>query len=641
MQHTVIFKPSGYQGRANHSETILALARRLGVGIEAPCGGVEACGKCKVRIESGDSLSPLTEKEKTFLTDREIENGYRLACCTEILGSTEVFVPKESLTKKQVILETGRERAVPLKPAVKKYYLKLARPTLEDYRDDVSRIIDALYDSGIDRANEIIIDYTVLCALPAVLRQNSWRVMVTVWHDREIVAVQAAQNEGMYGISVDIGTTTIAACLCDLTTGEVLMRNSLMNSQVKYGDDVLSRITYCMNEDDGCRQLHKMIINDINVLVEHLTRAAKIDSENVIEMVLVFNTAMHHIALNINPEYLGCAPFIAAVARPLDIKARELGIGIAKGGYVHCLPIEAGFVGADNVAVLIAQQPYRQDEIQLVIDIGTNGEINLGCKDWLLSTSCATGPALEGAEIKCGMRAAAGAIEKIAINPATLEPIIKIIGQEKGDIKPIGICGSGIIDAVAEMFKARIILRDGRFNKEIQHERVRKSADGRFEYVLVWAAETGTEQDIVVSQKDIRAVQLAKAALYAGAKTLMQKKGVTRLGSVILAGAFGSYMNKENALLLGMFPDCDLDKVTVVGNAAGEGAKLALLNVKMRQEAAEIARRTQFIETAAEADFQTRFYEAMYFPHAKDSFVHMQKMLSGLFKDHSSGGGSL
>jgi uncharacterized 2Fe-2S/4Fe-4S cluster protein (DUF4445 family) len=355
-------------------------------------------------------------------------------------------------------------------------------------------------------------------------------------------------------------------------------------------------------------------------------------ASNIMEMVLVFNTAMHHITLNIDPRYVGSAPFTAAVRKALDVKARELGINIAESGYVHCLPIEAGFVGADNVAVLISEAPYKQKRMVLIIDIGTNGEINFGNSESMLSASCATGPALEGAQIKHGMRAAPGAIEKVKINPVTMEPDVKIISGASSNSLAKGICGSGMIDAVAELFKAGVIQSDGKFNKIFQFPRIRQDAKGKVEYVLVWAGETAIAQDITITQKDIRAVQMAKAALYAGAKILMTKKRADKIEDVILAGAFGSYIDKESALVIGLFPDCDLDHVIAVGNAAGEGAKLALMDRNKRLEAEEVANFMQFVETAVDVQFQSYFFDAMYFPHAKDSFPHVQHILDTIPK---------
>ncbi|HEY3426162.1 MAG TPA: ASKHA domain-containing protein [Negativicutes bacterium] len=637
MQYNLVFQPSGRRGVVYGKKTLLAASRELGVDIEAPCGGTEICGKCKIKIEAGVNVSPVTEKEKKMLNPEELAEHYRLACCATIQGDLSVFVPEQSRGAKQVILEDGRERAFAVNPAIKKYYVELNKPTLEDYRDDFTRIKDALKSRFIQFDKEIGIDYGILLTLPAILRKNGWKVTVTLWNDQEIIAVEPGEQDKAYGIAVDIGTTTLAAYLCELTTGRVLKQNSLMNSQVRYGDDVISRISYCMLNSDGLAKLHQLIIDDLNILITRMTEAAGITPADVLDMVLVFNTAMHHITLNIDPQYMGSAPFTAAIRKPVNIKAKELGLKIAQSGYLHCLPIEAGFVGADNVAVLIAEEPYKQNKMILLIDIGTNGEINFGNNAGMFSASCATGPALEGAQIKHGMRAAPGAIERVKINPGTLEPEIKVIGEvSTGNAAPEnlakGICGSGIIDAVAELFKAGLIDSEGRFNKIFECPRIRKDAAGRMEYVLAWSGETAIGQDITITQKDVRAVQMAKAALYAGAKILMGKKGVNKVDTVILAGAFGSYIDRENALVIGLFPDCDLENVIAVGNAAGQGAKLALMDSNKRLEAEEVAGFMQFVETAAEEDFQTHFYDAMYFPHARDSFSHIQHILDNISK---------
>ncbi|MEN6414160.1 MAG: ASKHA domain-containing protein [Veillonellales bacterium] len=640
MEYTAVFQPAGCRGTVSENQTVLDAARKLGAEIETPCGGAQMCGKCKVKIEAGffgscgitsgmAHLSPVSEREKKLLTPEELAAHYRLACCATIQGDIAVYVPEQSRAARQIILENGQKKVFKINPAVRKYEVELDRPTLEDYRDDADRLKAGLPNRLFQRGKDINIDYSVLKVLPDILRQNKWKVNVTIWKDSEIIAVEPQDCDKAYGIAMDIGTTTLAAYLCDLATGEVLSQDSLMNSQVRYGDDVISRITYCMLNDDGLEKLNQLIIDDINTLVKRLTKTAGITPQHVFEIVLVFNTVMHHIALNLNPISIGTVPFVSVIRQSLTIKARELGIGIAQAGYIHCLPIEAGFVGADNVAVLIAEEPYKQEQMVLVIDIGTNGEINLGNRNGVLAASCATGPALEGAQIKYGMRAAAGAIEGVIIDAATGEPEIKIIGgYVSGEpARAKGICGSGIIDAVAEMFKAGILYPDGKFNKKVKSARVRQGADGKFEYVLAWAGETAIGQDITINQKDVRAVQLAKAALYAGAKLLMRKKGIENVDRVILAGAFGSYINKENAMVIGMFPDCELENVIAVGNAAGEGAKVALMDVDKRVEAEAAAKTVHFIETATEPDFQKEFYTAMSFPHAVDPFPHVQHIL--------------
>ncbi|GAW91055.1 ASKHA domain-containing protein [Calderihabitans maritimus] len=643
MEHTVIFQPSGRRGKVEEGKTLLQASHELGVDIEAVCGAAKVCGKCKVKIEEGyfekfaidsrmSNLSPLTEEEKDFLTQEEINNSYRLACAAEIKGDVLVFVPEESRGAQQVVLETGKERVFNLNPAVKKYYVELSPATLEDHRGDFERLREALHEK-YELPQNLRIDYFVLTKLPIILREGDWKVTATVWNDQEIIMVEPGLAEGNYGVAIDIGTTTVAAYLMDLNSGQQLSKKSMMNPQVRYGEDVLSRITYSMMNEGGLQRMHEAIIDGINTLIAKMAEDVNISMEQVQEVVLVFNTAMHHIALNIEPKFMGRSPFAPAVKESLDIKARDLGIKINPCGNIHVLPIEAGFVGADNMGVMIAEEPYKQDkEIRMIIDIGTNGEIDLGNSKKMLCTSCATGPALEGAQIKFGMRAAPGAIEKVRIDPETLEPRYKVIGKEEWypDIKKTdakGLCGSGIIDVIAEMFTAGIINKSGRFNKNLNTPRIRRGEDGKYEYVLAWAEETSIGKDIVVTQADVRAVQLAKAALYVGGKYLMEKLGVDKVDSVTLAGAFGSYIDTKRAMILGMFPDCPLDKVVAVGNAAGDGAQIALLDKDKRVEANKVAREVEFVETAIEEDFQQRFAEAMPIPHGKDEFPHLQEIL--------------
>lgn len=639
----VVYQPSGRRGTVKDGSTLLEAARELGVDIESPCGGANLCGKCKVKIEEGfyeklglsshiSHVSSLTEGEKSILTPEELQGNYRLACCTKIWGDLLVFVPEESRSTRQIVLETGKDRILRVKPAVCTYFVKMIPASLTDHRDDFERLKTALLEQYSHLHKELSIDYTVLLSLPEIVRQGKWSVTVTLWKDKEIIALEPGVVEKTYGVAIDVGTTTVAAYLCELTTGKVLQQDSMMNPQIRYGEDVLSRISYCMNTKNGLDILHQSMIEGINTLVLRLAEAVEIQAEHVAEMVLVFNTAMHHMALNINPCYMGRAPFAPAVRNSLDIKARDLGIKIAPGGNIHCLPVEAGFVGPDNVAVLIAEEPHKQDKRMLILDIGTNGEIDFGNEQRLLSTSCATGPALEGAQIKFGMRATPGAIEKVLIDPVSLESHFKVIGEEEWynpfqTVKAKGICGSGIIDVIAEMFKCAIIDSSGKFNMQLSSPRIRRDANNKPEYVLAWAEETSIGSDVTVTQKDVRAIQLAKAALYAGAKILMKKWGTDELDSVTLAGAFGSYINKESALVIGLFPDCDLSKVVTVGNAAGDGAKLALLDVDKRVDAQEVANLVQSVETAVEADFQSQFTQAMYFPHGKDRFPHVQHIL--------------
>jgi uncharacterized 2Fe-2S/4Fe-4S cluster protein (DUF4445 family) len=479
-------------------------------------------------------------------------------------------------------------------------------------------------------------DFEVLKNLQDILRKDDWKATVTVWMDKEIIKVEPGFEENCYGLAVDIGTTTCVGYLTDLSTGKVVSTESMMNPQVPYGEDVMSRITYAMTNDDGLETMNRAIIDGLNEIIERAVSEIKKDGPGpghvIDDLTIVFNTAMHHIFLGLNPIYIGRSPFIPAVQNSLDIKARDIGLKINPSSYIHVLPLEAGFVGADNVGVLIAEEPYSQDEMVLVIDIGTNGELLMGNRDKICSTSCATGPAFEGAQIKFGMRAAPGAIEAVRIDPETKEPKYKVIGETDWhtDLKKIdakGICGSGIIEVVAEMFKADIIDKSGRFAKDLDIPRVRKDSDGRPEYVLAWAKETSINADITITQGDVRALQLAKGALYAGAKLMMKRLGIDKLDRVILAGAFGSHISREASLTLGMFPDCSIDSIYAVGNAAGDGARMALLNKGKRVEANERARWVEFIEIATDPTFEKEFMQAMHIPHMKDEFPKLKELL--------------
>ncbi|RMG68032.1 MAG: DUF4445 domain-containing protein [Nitrospirae bacterium] len=644
-KYRVIFQPSGRRGEVQEGKTLLEAAQQLGVDIEAVCGGKKVCGKCKVRVEEGffekdgiesgmKHLSPFTEDEQKHIKPED-GPGMRLACAAEIRGDVKVFVPEKSRAGKQIVRKAAKELSIRLDPAVKKYNVELSEPTLHDLtKGDMERVLDYMEEEyGL---SGLSFDFFALSELQEVLRKGQWRITVTVWMDREIIKVEPGFVEPSYGLAVDVGTTTVVGYLCDLNTGKVINTESMMNPQVPYGEDVMSRITYAMTNPDGLEKMQKAIIEGLNEIIEKVSADLRVNGSNggsaIVDMTIVFNTAMHHIFLGFNPEYIGRSPFIPALQHSINIKARDLGLRINKGSYIHVLPIEAGFVGADNVGVLIAEEPYNQDEMVLIIDIGTNGELLLGNRNRICSTSCATGPAFEGAQIKFGMRAAPGAIEKVEIDPETKEPRYKVIGKADWhthlqEVNAKGICGSGIIDAVAEMFKAGIIDRSGRFNMNLETPRVRKGSDGKPEYVIAWADETSIGTDITITQADVRALQLAKGALYAGAKLMMKKMGIEKLDRVVLAGAFGSYIDKESALTLGMFPDCELQKVYAVGNAAGDGARMALLNRGKRTEADEKARFVEFMEIAVEPEFEKEFMMAMHIPHMKDPFPNLKRVL--------------
>lgn len=665
--HTVIFQPSGRRGQVPHGITLLAAAQQLGVGIQNLCGGVQTCGRCRVHIEEGrfgkegitSSLahsSPHSTREQAYIARHELGPADRFACEARVLGDLVVFVPESSRINQQIIRKSATERAITLDPAVRLCYVQLEEPTLADEaQGDLERLFIRLGERfGLEGLG---IDYQTLRDLQGALRAGGWAVTVTVWDGREIIRVQPGFHDKAVGLAVDIGTTSVAAYLCDLETGRVLATESAMNPQVAYGEDVMSRIGYVMDQGpDGLATLNRAILETLGHLAASTAAAAGLEPADIVEVTLVGNTVMHHLALNLDPTYLGGSPFRCSLVNPLNIKARDLGLGsVNPAANVHVLPVKAGFVGADNMGVILAEAPHEQDEVMLIIDVGTNGEILLGSRQRLLSASSPTGPAFEGAQITFGMRAAEGAIEKVRIDPGTLATRFQIIGREgwsdtwaeggaagrpsspdgrrRGRRQPQpppvlarGICGSGIIDAVAEMFRAGILLPSGAFNPALEHERL-VTYGGLPAFVIAEAAQTALGQAIVVTLADVRAVQLAKAALYTGVRILMDRLGVESIDRVVLAGAFGSYIDKERAMILGLFPDCDPSRVYAVGNAAGDGARIALLNRSKRQEIARVARWVEHIQIPMTDTFQELFMASLTLPHAVDPFPHVEAWL--------------
>jgi len=604
----IIFQPSGRRGEVKKGVTIIEASRQLGVDIESLCGEKKVCGKCKIRIEEGffekygiqsskDHAGEWLIEEEKFINREQREAGYRLGCCANVEGDLLVFVPEESRAGKQVVSKAARDIHIDWNPAVKYYYVEVTKPTFEEPTADLERILEELNRKyGLKNLD---IDYLILKKLPNRLREGKWKVTVAVWMDREVIGVLPGQVENYYGMAIDVGTTTVAAYFCNLATMEVLDTVSMMNPQCKYGEDVMSRITYHMMHEGGLDRMSNDIIEGLNSLITqacegtHPPQKKKkkkggkeeaievnetpdgekgkqylcLNPSDIIDMTIVGNTAMHHILLKLNPEYVGVAPFPPVVHKGVDIKARDLGIHIHDSAYVHVLPNEAGFVGADNVGVLIAEEPYKKDEMQLIIDIGTNGELVLGNKEKLISSSCATGPALEGAQLAFGMRAAPGAIERIQIDPDTNEVDYKVIGRDAWrsyskpeEMQTKGICGSGILDVLAELYRSGVILKSGRFNPKQKSNRSRRNSENsQPEFVIAWAEETSIGKDILITQKDIRQIQLAKGALYCGCKLMMRRMGIEKLDKVKIAGAFGTHVDREKALIMGLFPDCEID----------------------------------------------------------------------------------
>jgi len=657
----ITFQPSGKRGLVKKGSTLLEASRQLGVDIETTCGGRETCGKCKVRLDNGapgnsgelTAVSGWAESEKKYINEEQKQAGYRLACATKVFEDLAVYVPEESRASHQVVRKNLSEAVTSWNPAVKLYYIEAQPPSFDNPLGDLERVTQALETAhGL---TNLEVDYNALVTLSDTLRASDFKITAAVWNNRELIGFRAGRREDYYGLAVDIGTTTIAAYLLNMTSMEIIGAVSMMNPQVKYGEDLISRIAYCQNNADGLGKLRGDVVKGLNKLVDKsldlLTQQsdttevggdpdrantmASAESSIIMDMTVVCNTAMSHIFLNLNPMYLALAPFTPAAHRSLNIKARDLGIRINQAAYVHILPNEAGFVGADNVGALIAEEPLKDNKLQLIIDIGTNGELALSDGKTLLSASCATGPALEGAQLSFGMRAAPGAIERVQIDPVTHEVNYKVVGDPlwknesaNGGPKAKGICGSGIIDAVAQFFLTGVINKGGAFSETLKTKRFRRGNEANTsEFVLAWKEETSIGSDVVVTQKDIRQIQLAKGALYCGCKLLMKRLGVKQVDLIKIAGAFGSHIDPLNALIIGLFPDCDPASVRAVGNAAGMGACLALLNVDKRAEADWVARKAEHIELNLDPDFQEQFVEAMHFPHMFDPFPSLEGII--------------
>jgi len=644
-------------------------SRRLGEGIEALCGDNQVCGKCKVRIEAGiferfgieskaSHAGPWQSSEEAYVNKEEKKQGYRLACASRIKGDLLVFVPETSRSGKQVVSKEAGNIDITANPAVKLYYIELTESTFHTPLGHFEQICAALKMQY--NLSSLTIDFHALRSIVNSLKNGKWRITVSVWMDKEIIRIRPGRFTTSFGLAIDIGTTTIAAYLCDLSTMAVLATVSRINPQCKYGEDVLSRISYHMSHAHGLSRMHDDIIDTINELINEAVNAASFDmmapenslsqgakddtspfprltAEDIEDMTICGNTTMHHILLKLNPENLGAIPFAPTINHSVDIKARDLGIQINPGAGVFMLPNVAGFVGGDNVGVLLALHPHKSDDIQLIVDVGTNGELILGNKEALLCSSCATGPALEGAQIEFGMRAAPGAIERVTIDPDTWEVDYKVVGRNPWRsysppeaIQAKGICGSGILDAVARLYMAGIVRKGGAFTtKEQKSPRLRKHPEtGMPEFVLAWADETSMDRDIVITQRDVRQVQLAKAAIYTGSKLMMRKMNIEQVSQVKIAGAFGSHIDCALALVLGMFPDCEMDQIKAVGNAAGDGCRMALQNRSFRREADQLVKQMKYVELTLEEGFPHHLMEATQIPHMVDLFPHLNGVVA-------------
>ena len=646
----VIFTPSGKRGRVTRGTTVLSAARALGVDLDSVCGGRGICSKCQIAPGIGDfpkhgvhvaadALSPLNAVEERYDRIRGLAVGRRLGCQACIQGDVVIDVPPESQLHKQVIRKSATERLMEMAPATRAFYLEVAEPDMHAPEGDFERLSE--YLSKTFNISGLKADLEVMSQLQKSLRAGDFKVTAAVNQARDgaaprLVALWPGLREApLYGLAIDLGSTTIAGHLVDLSDWHVLASSGLMNPQIRFGEDLMSRVSYAMMNPGGAAEMTAAVRGALSELAAALVAEAQVDAGGVVEAVVVCNPVMHHLLLGIDPVELGQAPFALAVGSALDLAAREIGLsGLAPDARAYLLPLIAGHVGADAAAVALSEAPETREDLSLIVDVGTNAEIILGNNQRVLACSSPTGPAFEGAQISSGQRAAPGAIERIEIDPVTKEPRFRIIGNAHwsddpafGTPRVTGICGSGIIEAVAEMRMAGIVDASGLIGSAEQVGSDRLIATGRTQEYLIHDGGEGGPR-ITVTQGDIRAIQLAKAALYAGARLLMDEMGVERVDRVVLAGAFGAHISPKHALVLGMIPDVPLAAVVSAGNAAGTGARMALCSTEARRSIEAQVRRITKVETAIEPRFQEHFVAASALPHATDLFPELAKVLT-------------
>jgi uncharacterized 2Fe-2S/4Fe-4S cluster protein (DUF4445 family) len=609
----VLFMPWEKKIEPDGQLNVLQLARRLDIPLESTCGGNKICGKCKIIVEeSENTLPPPSDREREILGPL-IQKGYRLACHTVLGDGAVIRIPEESVSVRQIILTSGTQQpySVRIRPKVAHYFLEVPAPVLDPVVGDSERLQLSLTQTyGLKKTD---LDPVLLRKLPRVLHKDHKGATATLWGGREIIDLYPGKKDRLLGMAFDIGSTTVVGYLMDLVNGKKLSVKSAVNPQIPFGDDVISRISFCQADPIGLERLRSSIVHCLNELILEAASEIGADLSDVVDMTAVGNTVMHHLLLGLDPRYLSMAPYAPVLQEAQDIKSRDLGIRIAEGAYVHLPPLKAGFVGSDAVAGILATGMHKSRVKSLFIDLGTNGEIVLGDRNGLICCSAAAGPAFEGGHMRWGMRAATGAIERVKIDPVTYDVTVKTIHGHQ----PVGLCGSGVISAVAEMIRIGILQARGNFNGEIPCRRLREGADG-LEFVLVWARESGTAQDIVLTQKDVSELQMAKSAVRAGATLLMESIGIQRVERILLAGACGNYVDPMDACTIGLFPGHREARITGVGNAAGDGACMALLDRYKRKDAWRIARDVQYRELAAMARFQELFISGMFFTEAID-----------------------
>jgi len=651
----VVFTPSGKRGRFPAGTPVLTAARQLGVDLDSVCGGRGICSKCQVTPGYGefskhgvtvhdDALSEWNAVEERYDQKRGLKPGRRLGCQATVQRDVVIDVPPESQVHKQVVRKAASARVIEMDPATRLYFVEVDEPDMHEPTGDLERLARALKREW--DIPEIRADLTLLSKLQPTLRKGKWQVTVALHKSHRdavasVIEIWPGLHEaGLYGLAIDLGSTTVAAHLTDLETGEVKASSGIMNPQIRFGEDLMSRVSYAMMNPGGDREMTAAVREAINTLSDEIAKEAGIDPALIVETVFVCNPVMHHLLLGIDPVELGQAPFALTTSESISLMARELDLtAINTRARTYILPCIAGHVGADCAAVALSEEPGKSDDLALIIDVGTNAEILLGDKSSVLACSSPTGPAFEGAQISSGQRAASGAIDAIRIDPETKEPRFRVIGSdlwsdEDGFAEATattgvtGICGSGIIEAVAELRMAGLMDPSGLIGSAAQTGTDRCIAEGRTHSYLIHDATAEGGPRITVTQGDIRAIQLAKSALYAGARLLMDERGVDRVDRIVLAGAFGAHISSKHAMVLGMIPDAPLDKVTSAGNAAGTGARIALCNIAARAEIERVVREIDKVETAIEPKFQEHFVAANAIPHKTDAFPDLSKIVS-------------
>ncbi|NHJ24579.1 MAG: DUF4445 domain-containing protein [Candidatus Lokiarchaeota archaeon] len=631
----VDFEPISRRVLIQEKQNFYQILINSGIRITSLCGGQGKCGKCKIIIQQGFTiLNPSTSIEKALLTQKEINQNYRLACqCIigdnppklveeSIIPQVKIFLPEELLIENFKILTSGVNKGVNLKPSIIKKYLNVRKPNLTEPVADLERIIASLSGSIIkddDIPFTFEIEYDALKKLPNILREQDHKITLTLWNDSKIIDCEAGdKTQESFGIAFDIGTTTIVGYLINLINGKIYALDSALNPQTAFGEDVVSRITYVKNSEESLLHLRDLVLDTLNKIIESTCKSAGITPKQIYETVIVGNSVMHHLFLGIDPSYIGLSPYVPSVQKGLNLPAKEVGLQIFPNANIYMLPLIAGYVGADTMGVIISSEIDKESELTLAIDVGTNGEIIIGNKEIIATGSCAAGSALEGAHITHGMRAASGAIDTVHINPKNFDVSYTTINNKE----PLGICGSGLIDIIAEMLRSKIITRSGGFNKQvISHERF-INLEKSFEFIIASKEETSFHRNITISQNDIRELQMAKGAFFCGTRLILQKlnelqKNDLKIGQIFLAGAFGNYINKNNAKFIGMIPDISEEKILQIGNAAGIGAQNCLLNRDLRDKAHQLLKSINYVEIAVQQNFQKEYAESMYFPHLK------------------------